>query len=66
VHGHAGLHRAYEGIFDPGLAQDRMRLTGKGLGLAPLVACHRHQRPLGQDDRDNVGRAYVLSLRWFP
>ena len=65
VHDCAGLDRADEGcreaFLDPGLPQDGPCLAGQGLGPVPLAACHRHQRPLAQCDRDIVGRADLLA-----
>ena len=50
VQGGTGLHRAQRGVtvLFAGPAQDRACSAGKALGLAPLVTCHRHRRPLAQ------------------
>jgi hypothetical protein len=58
VQGGTGLHRGDEGrgvaVLDPGLAQTGMCAAGKGLGMVPVAACHRRQRPFTQRDRENI------------
>ncbi len=48
VQGHTGLHRADGSVLQPGPIQPRARLACQRPGPVPLVACHRHQRPLAK------------------